>query len=126
MIEIRYVQTEDKEFWYSLDRHLPEPEFENKVSNKRGYIQSINAKEIGKIVCDLGAGRIRKEDKIDNSVGIILNKKVSDKVEKKEILATVYANSKEKMEKAKEKLLDVIKIEEKEIKKQKMIIEIVK
>ena len=38
MIEIRYVQTEDKEFWYSLDRHLPEPEFENKVSNKRGYI----------------------------------------------------------------------------------------
>ena len=47
MIEIRYVQTEDKEFWYSLDRHLPEPEFENKVSNKRGYIIFDDNKPIG-------------------------------------------------------------------------------
>ena len=32
MVEIRYVQSEDKEFWYSLDRHLPEKEFNNKIS----------------------------------------------------------------------------------------------
>lgn len=38
MIEIRYVQIEDKEFWYSLDGHLPEKEFENKVRNQQGYI----------------------------------------------------------------------------------------
>lgn len=38
MIEIRYVQAEDKEFWYSLDGHLPESEFDDKVRNKRGYI----------------------------------------------------------------------------------------
>ena len=31
MVEIRYVQSEDKEFWYSLDRHLPEKEFNNKI-----------------------------------------------------------------------------------------------
>ena len=31
MVEIRYVQAEDKEFWYSLDRHLPEQEFDNKI-----------------------------------------------------------------------------------------------
>ena len=37
MIEIRAVQLEDKEFWYSLDRHLPKQEFVNKVDNKRGY-----------------------------------------------------------------------------------------
>ena len=30
MIEIRAVQLEDKEFWYSLDRHLSEKEFINK------------------------------------------------------------------------------------------------
>lgn len=36
MVEIRYVQSEDKEFWYSLDSHLPEQEFNNKVSDKRG------------------------------------------------------------------------------------------
>lgn len=99
---------------------------ENVYSQKSGYIQSMHAKEIGKIVCDLGAGRIRKEDSIDNTVGIILNKKVSDKVEKEDLLVTIYANSKEKLEEAKKKLLEVIKIEEQEIEKPKMILEIMK
>lgn len=47
MIEIRYVQLPDKEFWYSLDKHLPEREFIHKVSNKRGYILLDNNKPIG-------------------------------------------------------------------------------
>ena len=38
MIEIRYVRTEDKDFWFSLDKHLSENEFENKVNNQRGYV----------------------------------------------------------------------------------------
>lgn len=38
MPEIRYVQSADKEFWYRLDRHLPEEEFEGKVRDKRGYV----------------------------------------------------------------------------------------
>ncbi len=99
---------------------------ENVYSQKDGYIQSMNAKAIGKIVCDLGAGRIQKEDSIDNAVGIILNKKVSDKVEKDDVLVTIYANSKEKMEDAKKKVLEVIKIENKEVAKPKMILEIMK
>lgn len=37
MLEIRYVQLEDEEFWYSLDGYLPKQEFVNKVDNKRGY-----------------------------------------------------------------------------------------
>lgn len=37
MLEIRYVQLEDKEFWYSLDKHLPEQEFDIKIRDKRGY-----------------------------------------------------------------------------------------
>lgn len=44
-------------------------------ANQDGYIQEINAEEIGKVACGLGAGRIKKEDNIDYSVGIILNKK---------------------------------------------------
>ena len=110
------------------DIHLfPKANYIEKLySQKNGYIQSMNAKEIGKIVCDLGAGRIRKEDSIDNAVGIVLNKKVSDKVEKGDTLVTIYANSKEKLEEAKKKLLEVIKIGEQEIEKPKMILEIMK
>jgi len=38
MIKIRYVEMTDKPFWYQLDKHLPEAEFENKVKTKRGYV----------------------------------------------------------------------------------------
>lgn len=47
MLSIRYVQIEDKEFWYSLDRHLPEQEFVNKVSSKTGYILLDNGIPVG-------------------------------------------------------------------------------
>ena len=38
MIHIRYVQMEDKAFWYGLDKHLPLKEFANKVSSRTGYV----------------------------------------------------------------------------------------
>ena len=47
MVDIRYVQIDDKEFWYSLDIHLPETEFINKVRDKRGYILLLDGIPIG-------------------------------------------------------------------------------
>ena len=47
MLEIRYVQLQDKAFWYSLDKHLPEAEFANKVRDKKGYVLFDNKKPIG-------------------------------------------------------------------------------
>ena len=47
MIEIRYVRSEDKEFWYRLDKHLPEKEFENKVACQRGYVLLDDSEPIG-------------------------------------------------------------------------------
>lgn len=38
MFQIRYLEEKDKEFWYTLDRHLPEIVFSKKVSDKRGYV----------------------------------------------------------------------------------------
>ena len=38
MLTVRYVEKEDKVFWYSLDRHLPEREFDRKISNQQGYV----------------------------------------------------------------------------------------
>lgn len=105
---------------------FPKAKYIEKIySDKAGYIQNMNAKEIGKIVCNLGAGRIKKEDSIDNAVGIILNKKVSERVENQEVIATVYANSEEKLKEAKSKLKEVIQISEEEIEKSQMILEII-
>jgi ribosomal protein S18 acetylase RimI-like enzyme len=47
MIEIRYLKSSDKQFWYSLDKHLVEAEFINKVHSKRGYVILMNDKPIG-------------------------------------------------------------------------------
>ena len=79
-------------------------------SNKNGQISEINAEDIGKLACFLGAGRIKKEDKIDMSVGIVLNKKVNDFVEQDETLATIYANDEEKCKTAVEEIKNIIKI----------------
>lgn len=38
MLEIKYVQISDREFWYSLDKHLPATEFDKKVRDKMGYV----------------------------------------------------------------------------------------
>ncbi len=47
MIKIRYMEASDKQFWYSLDRHLPESEFDIKVRTKRGYVFLLEDKPIG-------------------------------------------------------------------------------
>lgn len=61
-------------------------------ADKEGYVSSINALEIGLSAMKLGAGRETKEDEIDYDVGIVLNKKVGDKVNLDEPLAYVYNN----------------------------------
>lgn len=38
MTEIRHVKPEDKEFWFSLDRHLAENQFEHNVRDAMGYV----------------------------------------------------------------------------------------
>ena len=38
MITVRYVSDADKDFWYSLDQHLLEKEFDKKVRDRQGYV----------------------------------------------------------------------------------------
>ena len=59
-------------------------------SDKEGVVKGIDALKIGKLSLSLGAGRVNKEDEIDHSVGILLNKKVGDKVEKDELLMKLF------------------------------------
>lgn len=47
MFTIRYMERTDKAFWYRLDRHLPETEFENKAALRRGYVLSLDSQPAG-------------------------------------------------------------------------------
>ena len=68
------------------------------------YVSSIMSEEVGIASLLLGGGRRSKEDVIDLSVGIHLDKKVGDKCQKGETVATLYGNDKKKMEDAYERL----------------------
>lgn len=93
------------------------------LASQNGYIQEINAEEIGKVACNLGAGRIKKEDNIDYAVGIELDKKVGTKVQKGEILGKIHANDTTKLELAKKQVNDIIKISPEYCEKIQTIIE---
>ena len=87
-----------------------------------GYIQKIDSRLIGESAMLLGAGREKKESEIDLSVGIILKKKVGNKVNINEDLAEVYYNDSEKLKVAKNKLFSSFIIGNKKPKKLPLIL----
>ena len=95
------------------------------LSEKSGYIKNIQAEMLGKISCELGAGRVKKEDVIDNQVGLIINKKIGDKVDKDEILGIIHANSEEKLKDAIEEFKQCFEICDEFVEKPNVILEII-
>lgn len=57
-----------------------------------GYVKKLDAKALGIISMKLGGGRLTKDDIIDHSVGIVLNKKIGDKCYSNDVLAYLYVN----------------------------------
>lgn len=92
---------------------------------KNGYVQKLNAEDVGKIAMHLGAGRMKKEDNIDYAVGIELLKKVGCQVEQGETIAYIYADDEQKGREAVEKLQQTYEIGEQNVEKVADIIEII-
>ena len=69
-----------------------------------GYVSHIRAEQVGLVSMHLGGGRATKEDTIDLSVGVVLRKKVGDRVEIGESLGTIHASDPVKAEQAAELL----------------------
>jgi pyrimidine-nucleoside phosphorylase len=79
---------------------------ENVYATFEGYIASIQSDIIGRSSMMLGAGRETKESQIDYSAGIILHKKPGDFVKKGDQLAQLHTSSAEKLQEAKDILLE--------------------
>ncbi|TDM00793.1 pyrimidine-nucleoside phosphorylase [Macrococcus carouselicus] len=92
---------------------LPQASYKIEVPAKyAGVVSRIVADEIGIASMLLGAGRATKDDQIDLAVGLMLRKKVGDRVEEGESLVTIYAN-REEVEEVKEKIYSNIEIADK-------------
>ena len=86
-----------------------------------GYVKKIVCDEVGICSLILGGGREKKDSEIDLSVGLVLHKKVGDYVSKDTPIATIYGNSYEKINLAKERLLNAYSFSDKKIEKRDLI-----
>ena len=74
-------------------------------SPSEGFVTSVNARTVGRVSMALGAGRETVDSSIDPSVGILLNKKIGDRVGKGEPLCRVFYNQAAKFESVRQPLL---------------------
>jgi pyrimidine-nucleoside phosphorylase len=89
---------------------LPQAKYTFELEAKEdGYVKEMVADEIGTAAMILGAGRATKESNIDLAVGLMLRKKIGDKVQKGESLVTIYSNF-EDVETVKQKLYENITV----------------
>jgi len=68
---------------YSVD--VPSPQ--------AGFVTAIACEQVGTACVILGGGRERKEDSVDPAVGIVVHKKIGDKVSAGESLCTIHCHS---------------------------------
>ena len=67
------------------------------IASKSGRVLKLDANLVGKMSGYLGAGRIKKDDDIDVSVGFVFKKKNGDIVEKGDILGYIHGNDEDKV-----------------------------
>lgn len=89
-------------------------------SNKKGYINEIDADIIGTLATDLS----KINNKLDPSTGIVLRKKIGDFVEKDEVLASIYYNK--EVNNMISLLTNAYKIEDRKLKVKNIILKVIK
>ena len=90
---------------------LPRAPIEHVVkATSDGHLQAIAARQLGLAALGLGAGRLKKSDVIDPSVGIILHKRIGDKLSSGDVLAVVHAATDEAAKTAEKRILEAITI----------------
>ena len=95
--------------WIENPENFPKAQYkEDIIAESDSYISSMNAEEIGVSSVILGAGREKKDDIIDMSAGIILNKKTGDIIKKGDVIATLYTNNESTIKSAKDKFIKAI------------------
>lgn len=92
LAEMVKLQGGDDKYIFDADL-FPKAEYKREIiAQESGYIAAMDTEGVGSVCVALGAGRQKKEDSIDPSAGIILEKKTGDYVEKGDLLATLYCS----------------------------------
>jgi len=95
------------------------------TSPRAGYISAIEAEDIGRASTLMGAGRDRKEDRIDPAVGVILEVKVGEKVDAGAVLCRLYYTNEERVEEAAELVEGAFRVSSQKAEDRELILEVV-
>ena len=95
------------------------------TSPRAGYVSSIDAQDIGASSNMIGAGRDKKEDSIDPTVGIILEVKMGEKVDAGSVLCRLYYTKEDRVEEAAEMVEDAFHISSQKPDERELILEVV-
>jgi len=95
------------------------------TSPRAGYVSAINAEDIGRASTLMGAGRERKDDRIDPAVGVILEVKMGEKVDAGSVLCRLYYTSEEHVEEAAEMVEDAFRVSQQKAEERELILEVV-
>jgi len=88
---------------------LPQARYQETLfAGASGYAAEVNALKVAQATLELGAGRARKTDTIDPAVGVVVHKKVGDRVAKGDPLFTVHANDPDKLAQARAVLTEAV------------------
>ena len=104
-ISLVKAQGGDLEYIENPDKFPKAPIIQTVTSPETGYIKQIHARIVGETAVTLGAGRERKGDKIDHTVGIEILHEVGDYIETGEELFIIHANSQASFDQAREQLI---------------------
>jgi pyrimidine-nucleoside phosphorylase len=115
--ELEYIENPDKLIATKYAFEL--------IAESSGYVNKLDALTVAKASKTLGTGREKKEDAIDYTAGVLLYKKIGDRVNKGEALAKIYSNSVDLGQNSREILSQAYEISSEKPQKPELIIKLI-
>ena len=85
------------------------------TADRNGHVEAIDALEVGLSALELGAGRLRKEDRVDPAAGVVIEAPVGARVRSGDPLVTVHARSNELVERVTKRLRNAWRLTDREV-----------
>ena len=120
--EIVSEQDGDIDYILNPDKYETSAFSKTILANTEGWIESIDALQVGLSAVKLGAGRLKSTDKIDPKAGIVLHKKPGDFVKINDEILSIYTDKNEILDEVSDDLKRAIKINHKKSEPPEMVL----
>jgi len=116
--DITYINNPEK---------YPEPSYKKIIKSPiNGYLKSVQTFDLGMTAVEIGAGRLKKDDKIDPKAGINFNYKIGDKIKEGDVIAEIFSNDKRSILNVEKRFNKLVEFSKNKVNPPKLIKKIIK